>query len=696
MKRPFATVGFTIFSVLALLVFIGSSAVAYYVLFPSFAIGVFSLLNKNLRQAMTVPVCLFTAVSACFLFLNFNSGKLKVQSFAGQSVNIEATVCEAPYMNTRNERHYCILELNSIEGEHAEGRLRLSFSPSKDEIDTDDLKIGNRLSFTAKVYLPGESEKSISRYFTGENIFLGAYSAEISKISEPSVRGVTYYFHRIRVFVTDKICCAFPDKTAGLLVGILTGDKSCLDTELYEAFRKTGLAHIMAVSGLHLSIWVLTIGFVIPVNEKYRKLRSVILILSVLFVMLLSGMSESVKRSGFMLLVLLSGELVKRKADSLNSLGFAILVMLLYNPGCVMSTSLQLSFLSTLGILTLGKLYIKRVSFLLYSVRLNRKIKSVLSYFLDMFFISISVLVFTFPVLIYTFNGFSAVSAWVNILISPFLAPLLLLAGVYVVLVSVHFPVYPIAFAVQCIADYIIAVTGIFLKAKNAFITCETENILLFALAFLIIICISFVVLKRKYRGKIFLTVMTVLMSTVLILYCYFTNGYVTKIYIEEYNKAYVIAVESNKNAIVFSEAPSYENSLLVTSLADRGISVIAEAECCDKALFKSTLDGKTLSGGYIGSLFGKMGIKGTTEGKIIEIYGKNTGIFYSDALQYEKDCDIIIEMLTDDVKICFEDKRFLFSEHGGFTLIFTEDGSIILRGENSWRNLMKSNSGHI
>ena len=359
MKRPFAAVGFTSFAVLLFSAFLGRSDVACYACISFFALGILSLIVREIRQTVTVPVCCFTAAAVCLLFLSYNAEISRTRSLAGDSVEVTATVSEAPFIKD-NGRHYCVLKLETVGGEKATGRLRLSFSVSKDEIDPESLVIGNKVSFKGKVYIPGEAEKSISRYFTSENILLGAYGVTDFTSTAPDIRGVTYYFNLIRSFVAERLRYGFGDRIAGVLVGLLTGDKSVLDGELYNTFRETGIAHLMAVSGLHLSVWVYALGSFIPERGKGAKLKYILLLFAVLFVMLLAGMSESVKRAGFMSLVFLFGKLSKRRSDSINSLGFALFVMILFNPACVLSISLQLSFLSTLGILTLGQLYIKR------------------------------------------------------------------------------------------------------------------------------------------------------------------------------------------------------------------------------------------------------------------------------------------------------------------------------------------------
>ncbi len=687
MKRPFAVIGFTSFAVMLFSALIGRSDVALYACKVCAASGVLSLIDKNLRQTVTVPVCLFTASAVCFLFVMYNGDRAQTQSLTGDSVEVKATVSEAPYMKKTNGRHYCVLELESVDGEKASGKLRLSFSPSKDGIETEQLDIGNKVSFTGKVYIPGENEKSISRYFTGENILLGAYGVTDFTWGVPVFRGVNYYFHKIRSFVSERLRYGFGDKIAGLLVGILTGDKSVLDDELYDAFRDTGIAHLMAVSGLHLSVWVYSLGSLIPEKSKTAKLKYVLLIFAVLFIMLLAGMSESVKRAGFMSLVYLSGKLSSHRSDSLNSLGFAVFVMILFNPMCVLSISLQLSFLSTLGILTLGQLYIKRSSEILGGRSINTPFKRFVRACSDIFFISISVLVFTFPVLIYNFGGISTVSAWVNMLVSHAVTPLLMLSGAYVLLSGLPWIAFPVSVIVKLISEYVISVASVFLRVKNAFLVFNAENLPLYIAAAVLIAFLSLAFFKRSNaKARMALILSSVIASVGLIAF-YEKSEEAVKIHLADYDGQLAVAVENYGTALLTENIDSYERGLFISGLEEKGADTVAYIDGEDAY---SLSDGKALSKAEYDADFKDIGIKAYGDGKIIEAEGKYIHIFYSETLQKADSCDIIITKRDGGAVISSGEKSFTLEKGGSLTLILKDN--LILRGEGSWRNLMKSN----
>ena len=503
MKRPFAVIGFTAFSTLFSLFLFDRDSVAYCVMTACVLLAAAAMTRKNLRQAMTVPVCLITAVCACLLFVSFNSERQNMYSLDGTTAEIEGTIIQSPFRKDTDLKHICEIRLENINGEKAKGKLRLYFSPTRDAIDCSSLSAGSKLRFKAQVSASGKNDKSIKRYFTSKGIFLSAYNIEKISISPYEKMTVSYYAEKLRFIANEKLFKSFEDKIAGLLAGILTGEKGHLDAELYNKLCVTGSAHLMAVSGLHLSVWVLSLSSLLPEKKRTNTMRIFSLIFAVIFIMLLAGMSESVKRAGLMSIVFLSSKLSSRQSDSINSLGFAVLLIILINPASVMSVSLQLSFLSTLGILTLGRLYLERSAEIFRKSRLRKPWRKLLKGAVDSYSISISVLVFTFPVLIDTFGGISSVTALVNILIAPVIAPLLLLTGLYAVLPSMlHFVTLPVAFAIKLLSEYIIFITDRFSDFNNAFIEFFAENLGLYFASAGIIVCFSLLFPKKSSEKR--------------------------------------------------------------------------------------------------------------------------------------------------------------------------------------------------
>jgi len=167
---------------------------------------------------------------------------------------------------------------------------------------------------------------------------------------------------QLRRHVRAQIAYAVPTAEGRvLLTALILGDRTALDSETREQFRRTGLMHLLAVSGLH----VLLVGMVLfqvlgPVLRRLgmpwrgAEAGRAALTLSLLgLYMLVAGASVSVVRAVLMATLLIGGLLLQRSAHTLNTLGVAAVVLLLVRPTQLFDVGFQLSFTAVAAIVTL-------------------------------------------------------------------------------------------------------------------------------------------------------------------------------------------------------------------------------------------------------------------------------------------------------------------------------------------------------
>ena len=205
------------------------------------------------------------------------------------------------------------------------------------------LKPGDRLTGTAEFSAPA-LEKDGYRY-TSEGSFLTA-TADVTEAYAANSIPLRCWPALLGYRLRETIAGLFPGEEGGLLQGLLTGDKSKLDSGLYSAFRRTGMAHLLAVSGLHVS-FLTGIIYLLP-GQRRRRIWIALPVLAVFS--LLTGGSPSVWRAVVMAALLLAAPLVCREADPVTSLAVALLLLLLRNPYASESVSLQLSFAAVAGL----------------------------------------------------------------------------------------------------------------------------------------------------------------------------------------------------------------------------------------------------------------------------------------------------------------------------------------------------------
>jgi competence protein ComEC len=202
-------------------------------------------------------------------------------------------------------------------------------------------------------------------------------------------------------------------ETGGLAVAMLVGDRSGLDRGMREDFSRAGLAHILAISGLHVGIVFLflskILGF-IAVTPGGARLRSLLVIGLLIAYLLLTGAGPAVCRAVMMLSLMEGGKLIFRRHNSLNLLAVSALLQLLANPLLLFNPGFQLSYSAVAGILVVGPRLEQQIrkSF----PRLGRKLAGSLS-------VCLAAQLCTAPLVAFHFHQFPTYFLLSNMLLLP-------------------------------------------------------------------------------------------------------------------------------------------------------------------------------------------------------------------------------------------------------------------------------------
>lgn len=184
-------------------------------------------------------------------------------------------------------------------------------------------------------------------YYQGKGIFLLAYQKEDVTIRQQEknwLEKVAAFRHAIQGRLTE----ALPEDTAGFARALLLGDTSGLSYSQDTDLKISGIRHVVAVSGLHISIFFALIA---AVTFRRRGLMALVGGPLLLLFAALAGFSPSVVRSCIMCGLMLLSLLVDKEYDGPTALSFAALVMLVANPMVITSVSFQLSVAAVAGIL---------------------------------------------------------------------------------------------------------------------------------------------------------------------------------------------------------------------------------------------------------------------------------------------------------------------------------------------------------
>lgn len=190
------------------------------------------------------------------------------------------------------------------------------------------------------------SDFDMINYCRARKILYGADPIKITSIGLN--KGFLYYADRIKtkfMQVYDKI---FPVKEAGLMKAIMLGEKDSIDEEIYDSFRMAGVAHIVAVSGLHIGIFAVIVLFL---TKRLPKIVSTaVTIFVIALYCIFTGCSASAVRALIMISIMLAGRLLSRDYDVVSAACLAAVILLFYSPYYIYDLGFKYSFCSVTAI----------------------------------------------------------------------------------------------------------------------------------------------------------------------------------------------------------------------------------------------------------------------------------------------------------------------------------------------------------
>lgn len=184
-------------------------------------------------------------------------------------------------------------------------------------------------------------------YYTAKGIFLQGEVYGRLKIERPEQIPVRYWPAVLANKLKEGIARAFPEQEAGIVQGIVTGNRDNLTDAFTSSLQRVGMSHTVAVSGMHLAFLA---QMLVTLRGRGRRSTAVLTILWAVLFSALCGHTPSVDRAAMMIVLLQIAPLFNRERDLPTSLGFALMVLLLLNPFAAAHIGLQLSFAAVAGI----------------------------------------------------------------------------------------------------------------------------------------------------------------------------------------------------------------------------------------------------------------------------------------------------------------------------------------------------------
>lgn len=315
-----------------------------------------------------------------------------------------------------------------------------------DYINGDYICMSGTVSVPDSATNPGTFDQYIYLRNKGYYLCISNGTIESGNHRPYSIEGFLY---GIKNRCTKIIDNSFDSESAGIVKAMLVADKSALDKNIKKLYSENGIAHIMAISGVHVAIIGMTLYGFLRKLRIGRLISGTFSIAIIILYGIMTGMSSSTERAVIMLILSIAAEYFGRKTDAPTSMGFAMIIMVLGNPYVILDVGFQLSFAAITGVtvvapqlrklLRMFKCFIKEAD-----EKKKQKHKKIMSLkkmiikLIDAFVVGIASFITTTPVIIYYYYQFPPYSILINLIVIPLVS---LIAGgsILVVLTGLFF-----------------------------------------------------------------------------------------------------------------------------------------------------------------------------------------------------------------------------------------------------------------
>jgi len=384
-----------------------------YSLSASYSVLIFFILSSSvliLYKKFTWKGILFFPLVFLTGFININKAlnsgsavKAFVDSHQTRNFKILGTVEDISY--NQDGKITCIIYAKKLikDSNSIEKPIKIkAYINSKQKIEWGDfIEVEGEISEFEPCRNPGGWNEAV--YMKSRRIEYKFYG-ELSRVITSSDSASKLIF-LLRERLSNVYECLLAEKEAAIIKAMILGEKAGLGQEEKTLYQQGGILHILAISGLHISIISFSLEKLLKILKMKKIFKNLFIVSFLSIYCVLTGFGVSTIRAVIMISVILLGEVLLREHDFCSSLSFAALLILLWQPLFLWDAGFQLSFTAILGLIFISPLF-KRLYFLPKSIR------NLLSASLGAGFA-------TLPIVAYHFYYISTIAFLLNIIVVP-------------------------------------------------------------------------------------------------------------------------------------------------------------------------------------------------------------------------------------------------------------------------------------
>ncbi len=309
-----------------------------------------------------------------------------------------------------------------------------------------------QLNYGDKIKLNGEyQEPEIQRNYKGFNyseylkqlkIYGTIKCSKIEMINQKADINIFKFTNEISNKMIQNTKKVLDEETSSILLGLILGYKTDIDGNTQENFRNASMAHLLAVSGMHITYVILGINIILRKALGKRK-TYIFSIFVLIFYMFITNFSPSVTRAGIMGIMLLFSKIIYRKNDIFTSMSISLFSILIYNPFLILNIGLQLSYIGVVGIVVFNKEIIKylkniKIKNKFYKYKIKPRIQKSLDAIKEIISISLSVQLAIMPILLSNLNTFNPYFLISNLILSIVVGPIVITGFLFIILALIN------------------------------------------------------------------------------------------------------------------------------------------------------------------------------------------------------------------------------------------------------------------
>lgn len=503
-------------------------------------------LHLNFRHKILLLISSLGLIfSILFSYIYFDMWFRAYERFDGE-VTVSAVISDVKFSEYNTNTY--ILETDNINGAPFS---QYSLSMNLPAEDSNGLLPGVKITVKGEldgfVYENG-SDTSIYNFSNGINARLTKVSD--IKIVDNGTEPLRARIAFIRSYITRHAIMLSDNETGSLLCALLFGERDTLSDDVRLDFKRIGISHILALSGMHLTILSFGLNKLLSSLRVGKNARVITVIIFTLLYMAFTGFSVSVVRAGIMLIISSLLFLLWHGHDSVTSLAISVSIICLVTPYAIFDVALWLSAFATLGVIMFGEYYSTLPK---TKNRLEKLVRIVLSSLgTTLFAVGATALITSVA-----FKSFSLVTP-ITTLVFSILVEIIMYVGSFMLIFGA---IVPIKYILSPIVSFTIWLADIISSGKFVYVITASAASAIAIMIFAILVYLFFILDIRKKKPAFIILLISYSLIFVSLSADIYTEATAEDIVYSQGEKYDAIIIKSN-NRTALIESSQYSASL--------------------------------------------------------------------------------------------------------------------------------------